>query len=92
MQEILRAHIEKIIPLTDEEFSLIHRFFTTVTFKNYKAGKYFLRITYDTNKNGIWDTGNVLKRLQPEKVWNEPKEMSIRANWERNETITIPKE
>ena len=33
MQEILRAHIEKIIPLTDEEFLLIHRFFTTATFK-----------------------------------------------------------
>ena len=65
---------------------------TTVTFGNYKAGKYFFRITYDENKNGIWDTGNVFKRLQPERIWNEPKEMSIRANWERKETITIPKE
>ncbi|MES2829097.1 MAG: Ig-like domain-containing protein [Bacteroidota bacterium] len=72
--------------------TLVVRQDTAVTFKNYKAGKYFLRITYDRNKNGLWDTGNVLKRLQPEKVWNEPKEMSIRANWERNEIITIPKE
>ena len=31
------------------------------------------------------------KRLQPEKIWNEPKELSIQANWDRNETITIPK-
>jgi uncharacterized protein (DUF2141 family) len=65
---------------------------TTITFGNYKAGKYFFRITYDNNKNGIWDTGNVFKRLQPERIWNEPKEMSIRANWERKETVTIPKE
>jgi hypothetical protein len=65
---------------------------TTVTFRNYKSGKYFFRITYDNNKNGIWDTGNVIKRLQPERVWNEPKEMSIRANWERKETVNIPKE
>jgi uncharacterized protein (DUF2141 family) len=65
---------------------------TTVTFGNYKAGKYFFRITYDNNKNGIWDTGNVYKRLQPERIWNEPMEMSIRANWVRNATITIPKE
>jgi len=65
---------------------------TTVKFSNYKAGKYWLRISYDTNKNGKWDTGNVKLRLQPEKIWNEPKELSIRANWERNETITIPKE
>lgn len=65
---------------------------TAVTLPNYKAGKYFVRITYDSNKNGIWDTGNVTLKLQPEKMWNEPKELSIRANWDRNEIITIPKE
>ncbi|MEJ7556988.1 MAG: Ig-like domain-containing protein [Pedobacter sp.] len=65
---------------------------TTITFQNYRAGKYFLRITYDNNKNGIWDTGNVFKRVQPERIWNEPVEMSIRANWDRNVTVTIPKE
>jgi len=65
---------------------------TTVTFSKYLAGKYFLRIIYDTNKNGIWDTGNVKLGLQPEKVWNEPKELSIRANWDRTETVTLPKE
>ena len=65
---------------------------TTVSFNNYKEGKYFIRIIYDTNKNGIWDTGNVMLRAQPEKIYNEPKELSIRANWERNETIAIPKE
>lgn len=65
---------------------------TTVKFANYKAGKYWIRISYDTNKNGKWDTGSVKLGLQPEKIWNEPKELSIRANWERNETITIPKE
>lgn len=65
---------------------------TTVKFLNYKAGKYWLRVSYDTNKNGKWDTGDVKLGLQPEKIWNEPKELSIRANWERNETITIPKE
>jgi uncharacterized protein (DUF2141 family) len=65
---------------------------TTINFRNYRAGKYFIRITYDGNKNGIWDTGNVFKRIQPERIWNEPKEMSIRPNWERVEKIAIPKE
>uniref|UniRef100_UPI003D7F4A45 Ig-like domain-containing protein n=1 Tax=Pedobacter sp. TaxID=1411316 RepID=UPI003D7F4A45 len=65
---------------------------TTVKFSNYKAGKYFVRIIYDTNKNGKWDTGSVAKGVQPEKIYNEPKELSIKANWDRNETITIPKE
>ncbi|KIO76049.1 hypothetical protein TH53_17095 [Pedobacter lusitanus] len=65
---------------------------TTVKFANYRAGKYFIRIIYDTNKNGVWDTGNVKLGLQPETIYNEPKELSIRANWDRNETITLPKE
>lgn len=65
---------------------------TTVSFTNYRAGRYFIRVIYDTNKNGKWDTGNVKARIQPEKIWNEPKELSIRANWDRNETITLPKE
>lgn len=71
---------------------LVVRNDTTATFANYKAGKYFVRITYDTNKNGKWDTGDVAAKIQPEKIWNEPKELSIRALWERNEIITIPKE
>jgi len=65
---------------------------TTVTFANYRAGKYFIRVIYDNNKNGQWDTGNVKKGTQPEKIYNESKELSIRANWDRNETITLPKE
>lgn len=65
---------------------------TTVTFTKYRAGKYYIRIIYDTNKNGVWDTGSVKQGIQPEKIWNEPKELSIRANWDRNETITLPKE
>lgn len=65
---------------------------TTVKFANYRAGKYFIRLIYDTNKNGVWDTGDVKAGIQPEKIYNEPKELSIRANWDRNETITLPKE
>jgi len=65
---------------------------TTVRFTNYRAGKYFVRVIYDTNKNGKWDTGSVKEGRQPEKVYNEPKELSIKANWDRNEAITIPKE
>ena len=65
---------------------------TTVSFSNYREGKYFIRVIYDTNKNGTWDTGNLSLRSHPEKIYNEPKELSIKANWERNENIIIPKE
>ncbi|RZL44308.1 MAG: hypothetical protein EOP00_20245, partial [Pedobacter sp.] len=62
-----------------------------VIFPNYRSGIYYARIVYDENKNGIWDTGNVAKGIQPEKIWYEPKEFSIRANFERREKIDIPK-
>ncbi|TKC04939.1 Ig-like domain-containing domain [Pedobacter frigoris] len=85
-----------IVEIVDANKSIVNtivvRQDTAVNFSNYKAGKYFIRVTYDTNKNGKWDTGNVKLRLQPEKIWNEPKELSIRANWERNEIITILKQ
>ncbi|MEE1947333.1 Ig-like domain-containing protein [Pedobacter sp. KR3-3] len=64
----------------------------SVIFSKYRQGIYYARIVYDTNKNGIWDTGDVAKGLQPEKIWYGPKELSIRANFDRNEVLTIPKE
>ena len=33
-----------------------------------KDGAYTLRITEDRNRNGVWDTGSVKDRLQPERV------------------------
>ncbi|RZK11145.1 MAG: hypothetical protein EOO43_19565 [Flavobacterium sp.] len=62
-----------------------------VIFANYKSGIYYARIVYDDNKNGIWDTGNIAQGVQPEQIWYEPKEFSIRANFERREQIIIPK-
>lgn len=62
----------------------------TITFTKYRQGIYFARIVYDTNKNGVWDTGDVLKGTQPEKIWYGPKELSIKANWDRNEELVIP--
>ena len=32
------------------------------------AGNYTFRVTEDRNSNGLFDTGNLFKRLQPEKV------------------------
>ncbi len=63
---------------------------TLVKLSNFKQGIYFGRVVYDENKNGIWDTGNIKQGIQPEAIWYEPKELSIRANWDRNETIQVP--
>lgn len=62
----------------------------TINFKNYPSGKYYIRVIYDANKNGEWDTGNVKAGLQPEKIWYDPIERSLRANWEREDKLVIP--
>ncbi|MBC7417735.1 MAG: Ig-like domain-containing protein [Pedobacter sp.] len=62
----------------------------TINFANYPSGKYFIRVVYDANTNGEWDTGNVAAGLQPEKIWYDPVERSLRANWEREDKLVIP--
>lgn len=57
----------------------------SVFFQYVKAGKYFIRIIEDENRNKKWDTGNFLERKQPENVYHFKKEVDLRANWEIQE-------
>lgn len=60
-----------------------------VFFDALSPDKYFLRIIYDDNKNGRWDTGSFLSRLEPEKIIYYPTQIEVRANWSLNETFTL---
>ncbi len=62
-----------------------------ISFNDNAVGKYRVRVIYDLNKNGKWDTGDLKKRTQPEPIWYFNKDLSLRANWEMNETIDVPK-
>ncbi|MCG8475299.1 MAG: Ig-like domain-containing protein [Cytophagales bacterium] len=44
--------------------------------------KYRIRVLVDANNNGLWDMGNINKRIAPEPVYFFPKEIELRANWE----------
>ncbi len=59
--------------------------------KRFKPGIYDVRILYDTNKNGQWDTGHFSsgKKQQPERVVSIPRTLSIRANWDNEVTIVL---
>ena len=46
------------------------------------AGTYKLKYIVDSNKDSIWNTGNWEKRMQPEKVFNFPSEITISSNWD----------
>jgi len=43
---------------------------------------YSLRIIYDDNKNGVWDTGNYLEKRQAEEIIYLPKLIDVRTNWD----------
>lgn len=83
-----------IVQIVDAKNSLLAAYpiakNTVVKLSNYKQGIYYARIVYDVNKNEIWDTGDLKNGVQPEEIWYETKELSIRANWDREEILKIP--
>lgn len=65
---------------------------TSLVYKGILAAKYYVRIIYDENRNGKWDSGNVRLKRQPENIWLNDKLITLRPNWEAEEPVTIPKE
>ena len=66
--------------LTSKEFRI----------KLFKPGEYELRILYDENGNGTWDTGEFFgKRRQPEKVIAIRRKLNVKANWDNDNTVDL---
>lgn len=53
--------------------------------------KYSFKFIHDINKNGKWDTGNYLEKLQPEPVELLPVEIEVRSNWDHEVSMTLVK-
>ena len=51
-----------------------------------------MHVVYDDNKNGVWDSGNVKDRTQPENIWVDKRIIALRANWEATEDVIVPRE
>ena len=71
--EMTRVKHRYIVDLLNEKRDKVIRSFIvdndqTVLFPYVKAGKYCIRITEDSNKNGLVDTGSILEHRQPEMV------------------------
>lgn len=80
LQFIQSDKIIESVPLTSNE--LIRKLF--------KSGSFEMRILYDTNKNGVWDTGAFGKvKRQPEIVQLITKPLSVRANWDNEVNIEL---
>ncbi|HMG83087.1 MAG TPA: Ig-like domain-containing protein [Ferruginibacter sp.] len=55
----------------------------------FTPGEYDLRILYDTNNNGVWDPGDYLKKIQPEKVISFDKKLKVKADWDNEREIKL---
>lgn len=80
LQLVQAENIVESIPLTQAEFSR----------KLFHPGEYSIRILYDANKNGVWDTGRFYNaHRQPEIVISLNTLLSIRANWDNEKDIVL---
>jgi uncharacterized protein (DUF2141 family) len=82
-----------IVELTDERGEKVREIKADqpqlFEFNNLDPKNYGIRIILDENANGKWDTGNYLKKIQPEVIKYYPDIIEVRANWEKNETFVI---
>lgn len=52
--------------------------------------KFKIRLVIDPNRNGEWETGNIEKGLQPERVVYYPKILKMRSNFQIEENWVLP--
>lgn len=59
---------------------------STVVFEYLAPEKYKLKVIYDKNGDGKWNTGSYQDKLQPERVAYINEVIKVRSNWDNNLT------
>ncbi len=76
-----------IVQLVNQNNVVLYEQYTTqypiVDFKNIAPRQYGLRVIYDTNGNGKYDTGDFLQGKQPERVSFSPPIDEVRSNFDQ---------
>lgn len=82
-----------IVQLTDSKGKVLdYEYLETEPVANFSLvvpGTFIVRIIYDTNKNGKWDPGSYLNKTQSEEVIYFPRALTVRDNWDVNETLIL---
>ena len=63
---------------------------TTLNYAHLDPGDYNIRVIQDLNGNGRWDSGNVIRKQQPEPVIKFPNTIHVRAFWDVEEEFVLP--
>ena len=59
------------------------------TFNYLNPGDILVRVIFDSNANQKWDTGNFLKKIQPERIQYLRDTLEVRANWDQPYTFSL---
>lgn len=82
-----------IVQLTDEQGEVKAEQYstgeTTLRFSFLPPAEYYIRVVYDRNENGRWDTGDFLQKIQPEEIIYFPEVMEVRPNWDINQDFSL---
>jgi hypothetical protein len=58
----------------------------TIKFDFLAPNKYKVKVIFDSNNNGEWDTGTIEEKRQPERVAYLPEIIRVRSNWDNEFT------
>jgi uncharacterized protein (DUF2141 family) len=58
-------------------------------YRHLQAGPYMVKLIYDRNGNGKWDTGDYRKGIQPEKTVYGAKNYVVRSGWDLEEEWVV---
>jgi len=61
----------------------------TLKFAYLKPGKYILKLIFDSNNNGQWDTGNLAQKQHAERIMYYPTELEVKSNWDVEEEWVV---
>lgn len=79
----------KVVKENTVGFSLSASNATRISFNDVEEDTYRVRIIYDDNDDKVWNTGNYLKGIQPEKTYIFEKVIKILPDWEVEEEFIL---
>ena len=92
---LIDAEYPVIIQLTDAKGDVKYEQFAdeprVFDFRHINPATYYLRVVFDTNGNRKWDTGNYLKKTQPERISYYSETVDARTGWDRVYEFTLLK-
>ena len=83
-----------IVELLNSKLELVQRDFitssTTIVYDLLEPKEYLIRAIEDRNKNNVWDTGNYLEKVLPEKIiYFTNEDLTLRPNYYLNPVFRL---